>query len=247
MNGVHEGVGSRGEPQRSMAIDEDNIVTKVRLTNSVGRELVFKIFFWYLNRKELLYAIIGFPVGAIIAGLATVLFGKFNPLITMGGAVAGILGGMQVLSWWRADRPSSYMWDSFHKWGLPLVLGDARGRLRVCKSETLYVPEGKPEKSAFLGTTDEGIALCEPWQTQYGLPNWAERADDGRVSRSIMTSQSLLGVIVIETIEEGEGPAPIYHRDADPIPERGETEADLIEPKSIFRRVAKPVPWPELL
>jgi len=230
-----------------MAQDHENLVTKIRLTNSVGRELVFKIGWMYLDRKEFLYSTVGFPIAAILVGLGSMALGHFNAIATMAAAPLGIIGAMQFLSIWRARRPSSYMWDTFHKLGLPLVLGEARGRLPVFKKETIFVPDLKPSPSKFIGTSDEALALIENYQTQYGMPNWCERSDDGTVSPMILRNNSLIGVILIESMEEGDGPAPDYHRDADPILERGECEADLINPRTRFRRVMKPVPWKEML
>jgi len=208
---------------------DENSIRLIRSTNSLDRELTHKIMFWYLDRLELGKSLFG-------AVLALPLF-FINPLLFALGIPVGIFIGVTVITKWKYNRPPSYMWDSFHKWG---CVGERSRFLRVVKKETILIPDLVPAKSKYADTRDGGLAMTEPGQRfhGHGMPNWADVDERGEPCRMILAYEKHIGRRVIPEWEEGESPAPIYWRRCDP--HHWESDRDMVDPKISYRIVKKP-------
>ena len=212
-------------------VDEDEGIVLVRATNSVDKELEHKILFWYLNRIELGYGILGgCVITGIVLGIPLFLAG-WQISAALVSTILGPLAGGQIMSKWKYNRRSSYIWDTMHAYYLT---GNGVRFLKKIAKETVLVPYPKPIESVFAGTkSNGGIGRIQPFQKSLGPVNWSDYTDSGEARRSMRGFDSAIGTIVIMDWEEGEGPAPGYWQGMDPPP--GKTVRDMVIPTIGYR------------
>ena len=229
-----------------MANDYDNAVTMVRVTNYVERELDFKIGWVHLNRIEFGLCFLGFGITGLLGAAVYFPFGGFDAIVMVLSGIPGLPLAMTIVGAWKKDKPTSYMWDTFHRLGIPGYGDGDRKLARVKRGVRILVSDPRPTKSAFTGTRFEALARTEPFQELYGLPNWADRYENGTPRERILANESAIGTIVVYEWEEGEGPAPAYHSDCDPIKGIPKTPDDFVKPIMPMRLVKRVIPWTDL-
>lgn len=221
--------------------DRDDSIVLIRSTNSVGKELEYKVGFWYVNRHELAQAVfVGVPLCSLVVGLPLWLM-KCEVIASILCPVGGLAMGMHIISKWKYNKRPSYMWDTLHRLG---VVGNRTRFMKRTKDDVVLVPYPKPIASSFAGTTDGGLGRIHPHQETDGLPNWNDPREDGTPGPSVLGFESAIGRIVIVDWEEGEGPAPGYWEGMEPPP--GRTERDMVAPTIPYRQRKTEVPWKEL-
>jgi hypothetical protein len=225
-----------------MAEEGENRIIMVRCTNAIERELKYKILWVYLNRIELGQSLFGYLITGLVGLLIAYPFLGFFPVAFVLGGIPGIPAGMQFLYLWGMNRPDSYQWDSYHKWGL---IGNGERCLRRVSEETVLIPDAKPCHSPFTGTRFEGLSRTDEEQDLVNLPNWCDYRQDGVALARMLTQERVLGTILIPEWEVGEGPAPEYWKQCDPVLP-GQTREHFVCPRIGMRLVNKKVNWSEI-
>lgn len=213
-----------------LEVKEENVIRLVRSTNALDKELDHKVMFWYMNRLEIGKSLLGAALAIPVFFYSPVLFALAMPL--------GIFIGILVISKWRYNRPPSYMWDSFHAWGL---IGDRSRFLKRTKREVILTPDAKPCRSKFGDTRDGGLAMTEPHQMLYGLPNWGDVDERGKPLKSILKLERHVAARIIPEWEQGESEAPAYWGRCDP--HNWESDRDMVDPKIPYQIVSIPYDW----